>query len=171
MSSISKEPSIKIIKVKDWVDKIEEITKIQGFMVGDTVGLLSNVNPDSIIVYIYNYTSNNPSQDEKKNMLQNVVSGYEGAENYLILTSAYVSLDEFPEDKYYDPYIKNENIEGKKEIPFDEVIERESKLLESIGFVDFNDYVSLEFSKAYVYNNKLAQDMFNYIKNVVQKGE
>lgn len=162
---------IKIINVKYWVDRINKITKMDGFIVGDTVSLLSHVNPDSIIVYISSYTINNPSQDEKKKMLQNIVSGYKDKENYLVLTSAYVSLDEFPEDKYYDPYINNENIEGKEEIPFDEVIERESKLLESIGFIDFNDYVSLEFSKAYVYNNKLAQDMFNYIKNEVQKGE
>ena len=163
---------IEIIKVKKALERIESenLRHLDSFLVDDTILLLSEINKDSTIVYIQNYYG---SQEEKKELIEEIVSLFNNKEDYLILSWAYVSLDEFPEDKYYDPYlnISEEEKQGKQPIPFDEVLIRESKMLESVGFIDFNDYYGLEFSKGYIYNNKLGNEVINYHKNLSNKGE
>ena len=140
------------------------------FMIRDVLGALMLMErEDSTLVYIQNY---NGTQEEKEESIKYVLSLFNDKENAVILIQAHVSKVEFPEEKYYDPYdgdekyIKNSIKAGKKPIEFDKIIERESKLLESIGFIDINDFVQYEFSKAYLYGNSLGKELANFINNM-----
>lgn len=150
----------------------EESLNNESFMIGDMLSLLTRMERnDAILVFIQNYYG---TQEEKAEAIKEVLSLFEDNKNVVILTWSYVSTDEFKEDEYYDQYsfdkeYREKSIEaGKKEIPFDEVVERESKLLEELGFKDINDFIGYEFSKAYLYNNSLGKEMINFI-NIVNK--
>lgn len=145
----------------------EESLKNESFMIQDVLGVLMRMErSNSTVVFIQNYYG---TQEEKAEAIKDVLSLFENKDDVVILTWAYVSTYEFNEEEYYDQYnfdreYLKESIEaGKKEIPFDEVIERESKLLEELGFRDINDFIGYEFSKAYLYNNSLGEEMINFI--------
>lgn len=129
------------------------------FMVQDVLSMMMCIKrTDVTLVLIEGY---NGTQKEKEEAIKEVLSLFENKDNVIILTSAYVSTIEFPESEYYNPYDTDTwlSIEGKSPIPFDRVIERESELLESLDFININDYVQYEFSKAYVYGNTLGKQM------------
>ena len=154
---------------KNWDENVTDIGR-ESFMVQDVLGLLMRMNrKDTTLVLIQNYYG---TKEEKENAIKELLSLFDGKEDVAILTWAYVSTDEFKEDEYYDTesynkeYIKKSIEEGKKPIPWDEVIERESKLLESLGFYDINHFVQYEYSKAYLYGNKLGKEVINYINEM-----
>lgn len=147
---------------KDW--DIESLNEMM--MVQDLLGILEEMNRrDVTVVVIINY---NGTQKEKEESIKYVTSLFENKDDVVILTWAYVSTKEFPETNYYDASlgeIPEEEAAGKKPVPYDEFIERESKLLESIGFIDFNGFINYEFSKAYLYGNKLGKEILEYTKD------
>lgn len=155
-----------LVKVyKDWDQSIIDAADM--FMVEDVLGALMRMErTDATVVFIQNYYG---TQEEKQKYIKDLLSLCENQENILILSWAYVSTNEFKEDEYYDQhdfdedYIKESIEAGKKPIPFEDIIERESKMLESIGFVDINDFVGYEFSKAYVYGNSLGNNLVEFI--------
>ena len=52
-------------------------------------------------------------------------------------------------------------VEGKKPVPFDEVLTRDSKMFQELGFVYVNDLCKFETSLAFVYPNKLGKTVIN----------
>lgn len=154
-----------LVKIYNGMD--EESIKDKPFMIQDVLGALMRMErTDVTLVYIQNYYG---TQEEKAEFIKDLVSLFENKENVVILSWAYVSTDEFNEEEYYNQYdfdkdyIKESIEAGKKPIPFDEVIDRESKLLESVGFIDINNFVGYEYSKAYVYGNKLGNELANFV--------
>lgn len=152
---------------KEWD---EESLNNELFMIEDMLSLLIRMERnDATVVFIQNYYG---TQEEKVKTIKEVLSLFENKDNVVILTWAYVSTDEFKEEEYYNQYdfdkdYINESVEnGKKPIPFDEVIERESKLLEDIGFIDINDFIGYEYSKAYLYDNTLGNEVVNFINTI-----
>ena len=84
--------------------------------------------------------------------------------NSLIVTSNFITANEYPEEKYYlDP--KDEvNIDGKKQIPFKEVINRNNKALEANGlFVSINYYCKMKWGDPHVYNNDIGKQLISLI--------
>ena len=140
------------------------------FIVQDVLGILSSIGKsDATFIHITSYLG---TQEEKVDAIKEVLSAFGDNENVAIATCAYVSMTEFGTDKYYDQnsynteYIDRSIKAGKKPIPFDEVIERESKLLESLNFYDINHFVEYENSKAYLYGNKLGKEILTYINEM-----
>lgn len=150
----------------------EESLKNESFMIQDVLGILMRMErSNTTVVFIQNYYG---TQEEKAETIKEVLSLLQNKDDVIILTWAYVSTYEFREEEYYNQYdfdkeYRKASIEaGKKEIPFDEVIERESKLLEELGFEDINNFIGYEYSKAYLYNNSLGNEVINFI-NAVNK--
>lgn len=136
------------------------------FMVSDIANILLSLGLEATIVEIYEYFG---TPEEKMEVLKTLCAAFPDnkEKKFVICTKACVSLKEFPKDKYYDPHELCSGIdEGKKPVPFDEVIARESRLLESAGFIDFNDVVGYECSKAYVYSNDLGKLLLDYSLNL-----
>ena len=132
------------------------------FLIFDTFGLLEETNhKDTPVVFIQNY---NGTQEEKAKTISDFVSLYEG-KNVAIVSWAYVSTEEFSEEKYYDPYEAHheDDISKKIPIPYEEVIERESKLLESVGFININNFCNYEFAKVYIYSNQIGKEIVKLI--------
>lgn len=118
------------------------------FFLEDLCGILEEADINCQIVNIVNF---NVEQSLKHNLLNNFCSQFD--ESTLIITVAYISAEEFPETEYY-LYDEEPN---KKKIPVTEVLQRECKLLEDIGFINVNKYVKYEYKDAYIYGNKIGQ--------------
>ena len=86
-------------------------------------------------------------------------------ENYIILTTAHISFDEFPSEEY--TLFEVPGSENKKPIPIMAVLNRDSIMLESIGFVNCSDFITnydkYGLSRTFIYPNKLANEM---LKNI-----
>lgn len=147
----------------------EEALKDEQFMVQDLIGVLKDMNRNDVKVFvIVNY---NGTQQEKEENIKYLLESVGCKANTVVLSWAYASTKEFPEDKYYDPnsvIAPKGNPDGLP-VPIDKIVERESKLLESIGFIDFNFYTGYEYAKAYIYGNILGQEVVGYIKDNILK--
>ena len=117
-------------------------------MVMDIIKLMKyiNMNDGIKIVNIYNYSGN--ESDFKQ--VKKIVEQYK--DNAIICTTACASATEFPNDKYY----LNEKENGKKCIPIEDILIRETERLESCGFVDFNFCTQYENQRAMIYPNELG---------------
>lgn len=160
-------------KLKIKIYKNQYLADSGSMMLNDLMGILTQMpnKEDTVIVLIENY---NGTQEEKEEALKEVLDWCKEQENVVILTWAYVSTLEFPPNKFYDPHDYKTEVEaaikaGRKPIPFDEVIKRESELLESVGFVDFNFFVNYEFSNAYLYPNKLGKEVIEKAKKLQEE--
>jgi hypothetical protein len=149
--------------IKNWIEPQHD-----SFIHTDTVGNLMLMEQPASIIEIYKYSGD---QEAKKKEIEEIIAEYGNNEDVVIITTAYVSTEEFPETEYYDSrsfdkeYINQSKLENKKPVPYDEIISRESKLLESIGFLDFNDYVGYENKKAYIYGNNLGKKILERINS------
>ena len=117
-------------------------------MVMDIIKLMKyiNMNDGIKIVNIYNYSGNESDFEQVKK----IVEQYK--DNAIICTTACASAMEFPNDKYY----LNEKENGKKCIPIEDILIRETERLESCGFVDFNFFSQYENQRAMIYPNELG---------------
>ena len=86
------------------------VRKAISFIVCDTIAVCRNHGITNTIAHIFDIRSENKDpikddisnisiKDDKYNLLKNLVADLES--DHIILTSAYVSRDEFPDDKYY----------------------------------------------------------------------
>lgn len=82
----------------------------------------------------------------------------------LYIIEAYISVVEFPIDKYclYDTPNKRYPL-----IPIDKVLTRENKIMEAAGFVNVNDYVDYEYKTAFVYPNEIGKKLIEIMKQKV----
>lgn len=145
-------------KLDDFVDEC--------FMVKDIAGIILEHGLEATIVNINFYCG---EQKEKTEMLKKICSGMCSADNsrkIVICTSAFVSTVEFPSNKWYDPHVPqtNESTKGRKVIPFDYVLGRESAMLEEIGFVNINGFVGYKSRRAFLYSNDLGKEILSYSK-------
>ena len=87
----------------------------------------------------------------------------------VIIAKAAVKEIAFPESKYYCSTMFNEkeqDKEGKFDLPFDNILDITCELLEELGFVSINDFVQYKFSVAYIYPNEKGKKVIEYIKSL-----
>ena len=135
------------------------------FMVQDIAGTLTGLGLEVVIVEICSYSG---TTEEKTAIIKRLCKAFTdgGEKKFVICTRAYASMEEFPESEYYDPAEEQGEVcDGRKPVPFDEVIRRESCMLEDIGFVDFNCVTGYENSKAYIYANDTGKLVLDYSLN------
>lgn len=123
------------------------------FMVQDIFGVMAEIGlPNAILVNIDPYNFGN-SVDEIKTAVNDIAESDIG-DGLVIMSSAYASTKDYPEDKFYDPHDMGNHEEdikaGKKPVPFDEAIAKQRKILEDAGFTNVNKFCGLEFSEVFV---------------------
>ena len=93
----------------------------------------------------------------------------ENNEDKVIIVTAAVKEDAFPESKYYCSTMFNvteQEKEGKFDLPFDNILDITCELLVELGFVNINDFIQYEFSVAYIYPNEKGKKVIEYIKSL-----
>ncbi|MCI9077603.1 MAG: hypothetical protein HFH68_01595 [Lachnospiraceae bacterium] len=155
--------SLNFVNVKK--NSKEEDFKGYSFMVQDIAGILTGLALEAVIVEIYRYSG---VQEEKTDIIKRICTAFPDNEEkkFVICIKAYANTEEFPESEYYDPgTVQGEVCDGRKPVPFDDVICRESAMLEDIGFAGFNHVVGYENSKAYIYANDMGKLVLDYSLN------
>lgn len=153
--------SLNFVNVKK--NSKEDDFKCYSFMVQDIAGALVRLGLEAVVVEIDRYSG---TQEEKPDIIKRVCTAFpdEEEKKFVICTRACAGTEEFPGSGYYDPGEERSGMhDGRKPVPFSEIIRRESVMLEDIGFVDFNQVVSYENSKAYVYANDVGQLLLDYL--------
>lgn len=142
------------------VDKDTDTKKYRtDFMVDDIISALQDMQEDATIIRIEHYEG---TQKEKLAIIRNICDAYDNLPgSFVICADAHVSAKEFPLEKYYDPEFYNPK-EGKKTLPFKEVIDRERKMLEEIGFESINAVVQYSSRDAMIYTNDIGKKLITY---------
>lgn len=139
------------------------------FIENDVLGAMEELDiHDHYLAFIRSYEG---TQEEKVKLIKEQVKLLDKM-GCVIITDAYISNTEFPASKYVLPnFDRTDSLDDREVIPVDEVLERESKLLESLGFISINDYVDYEWKVAYIYGNELGKKIANHLKEIVKEFE
>ena len=151
---------------KDFVNAREVIAKTNNrvdFLHQDIIGFLMHLGKSARLVNIINHEG---THEEVEELIKDVIEKYDDG-NTIIFTTAYISTVEFPREKYYldIPGFPENKKKGKKCIPIDEVLDRESKFISSLGFINVNFYTNYEYKIAYIYDNILGNEIFGVMDN------
>ena len=151
---------------KDFVNAREVIAKTNNrvdFLHQDIIGFLMHLGKSARLVNIINHEG---THEEVEELIKDVIEKYDDG-NTVIFTTAYISTVEFPEEKYYIdmPGIIQDMKKGKKRVPMNTVLDRESKFISSLGFIDVNFYTNYEYKIAYIYDNILGNEIFRAMDN------
>ena len=146
---------MKSIITVTYVKENEELDTSQGnFMINDIASAMKQLGIFVPIICIHSYDG---SQNEKEEIISDIVKIFDmvnGRGNQFVLcTTSYVSTSEFPESEWHinEELAKKEN---KKLIPVNKILDRDSELLEDIGWININEYVQYEMKRAYIYSNE-----------------
>ena len=137
------------------------------FLITDLAEILQSIGKPATIVCI---TSVDDDQKNKEFVYKQITELFKDSKDlatgnqFVICATAYISTTEFSESEW-DIDKKKANDMGKKLIPYDEVLERESKLLEAVDFININNYVGYECKKAYLYNNDIGKEIIDHLKS------
>lgn len=147
--------------IKEKLIVTKEIGLKEGFMIGDIAGILKELELDANIIKLdYDYNENLKKEFDEYFAAHKL-------ENTVFCVAAYVSKNEFSEEEYY--LFKEE--EGKKPLPVDEVLERDSKVLTECGFVSVNEFVKYEYSVAFIYPNLPGLKVIEKMNELVSEFE
>lgn len=121
------------------------------------MGFLMYLDKSCRLVNIVNHKG---THEEVEELIKEVIEKYDD-ENTIIFTTAYISNIEFPEEKYYIniPGFPEDKKKGKKCIPINEVLDRESKFISSLGFIDINFYTNYKYKVVFIYGNILGNEI------------
>lgn len=138
------------------------------FMVQDVREVLNHLNKreykNNIIEFTCEDNNKEKQLEECKNFIEKQLKNNPES---IILTSAYISLEEFPKEEYCFDYEKNKDMNKyKKVLPVDDILKRESDILERLGFVSINNYVGYEYKVAFIYPNEIGKEIIDYINNL-----
>lgn len=126
------------------------------FLIQDLFGLLSELDMmNATVIMIDNFKG---PQSEIENALKSVLDIIKNDNNTAIVTRAHMQSN----------YLENNMYELENDVDRDaslhyDISNNESKMLEKLGFLDFNIFVNYEFSKAYIYENTLGKKIMEYI--------
>ena len=151
---------ISYFDLKDFVNNREIIKKTENkveFLQQDIMVFLMYLGKSARLVNIINHDG---THEEVEELIKEVIEKYDD-ENTIIFTTAYISTVEFSEEKYYIdmPGITQDMKKGKKRIQMNEVLDRESRFLSSLGFIDVNFYTNYEYKVAFIYGNTLGNEI------------
>lgn len=136
---------------------------IDSFMLNDIKGFSDKVDFNDIHDIYIKYDDAYKT-DNLKAYIETQKQSNPNFENDIYVTTAYISEEEFPVDKYY--LYDFQKKDGLKKIPVESVLEREYKILEGAGFVCINDYVGYENKAAFIYPNEKGKEI---IENMLGK--
>ena len=132
-------------------------------MLNDIKGFYDKVDFNDIHDIYIKYNDANKT-DNLKAYIETQKKSNPNFENDIYVTTAYISEEEFPVDKYY--LYDFQKKDGLEKIPAESVLEREYKILEGAGFVCINDYVGYENKAAFIYPNEKGKEI---IENMLGK--
>lgn len=89
-------------------------------------------------------------------------------EDTVVLTTAYISTDLYPESEWRLPGDCDE-ADNRKVIPVGSVLEKEAELLEAVKFVNVNDFVRYEYKEAYVLPNNIGKRVVECMQRLVSR--
>lgn len=89
-------------------------------------------------------------------------------EDTVVLTTAYISTDLYPESEWRLPGDCDE-ADNRKMIPVGSVLEKEAELLEAVKFVNVNDFVRYEYKEAYVWPNNIGKRVVECMQRLVSR--
>ena len=136
---------------------------IDSFMLNDIKSFSNKVDFNDIHDIYIKYDDVNKT-DNLKAYIKTQKQSNPNFENDIYVTTAYISEEEFPVDKYYLYDFQKKN--GLEKIPAESVLDREYKILEGAGFVCINDYVGYENKAAFIYPNEKGKEI---IENMLGK--
>lgn len=90
------------------------------------------------------------------------------SEDTVVLTTAYISTDLYPESEWRLPGDCDE-ADNRKVIPVGSVLEKEAALLEAVKFVNVNDFVRYEYKEAYVLPNNIGKRVVECMQRLVSR--
>lgn len=90
------------------------------------------------------------------------------SEDTVVLTTAYISTDLYPESEWRLPGDCDE-ADNRKVIPVGSVLEKEAALLEAVKFVNVNDFVRYEYKEAYVWLNNIGKRVVECMQSLVSR--
>lgn len=90
------------------------------------------------------------------------------SEDTVVLTTAYISTDLYPESEWQLPGDCDE-ADNRKVIPVGSVLEKEAALLEAVKFVNVNDFVRYEYKEAYVLPNNIGKRVVECMQRLVSR--
>lgn len=90
------------------------------------------------------------------------------SEDTVVLTTAYISTDLYPESAWRLPGDCDE-ADNRKVIPVGSVLEKEAELLEAVKFVNVNDFVRYEYKEAYVWPNNIGKRVVECMQRLVSR--
>lgn len=90
------------------------------------------------------------------------------SEDTVVLTTAYISTDLYPESEWRLPGDCDE-ADNRKVIPVGSVLEKEAALLEAVKFVNVNDFVRYEYKEAYVWPNNIGKRMVECMQSLISR--
>ena len=90
------------------------------------------------------------------------------SEDTVVLTTAYISTDLYPESEWRLPGDCDE-ADNRKVIPVGSVLEKEAALLEAVKFVNVNDFVRYEYKEAYVWPNNIGKRVVECMQRLVSR--
>lgn len=86
----------------------------------------------------------------------------------VVLTTAYISTDLYPESEWRLPGDCDE-ADNRKVISAGSVLEKEAALLEAVKFVNVNDFVRYEYKEAYVWPNNIGKRVIECMQRLVSR--
>lgn len=139
---------------------LEDISNYHNFMVNDIAGAMELMNIfDKEIIFISTY---GVTQEEKDEIISDILKKF-NSDKYIICTASYISTVEFPPSEYYLKEEVEPDKENKKLIPVDDILKRDTELLEKHGFININGYTRYEYKEALIYGNKTGNKIAEYL--------
>ena len=89
-------------------------------------------------------------------------------EKKIIIATADIKKEDYPEDKYVLNEHELKMFPDKKLIPVDKVLKKQSKIYEEAGFVNVNDYVDYEYKVAFIYPNEYGKKVINEFNKILK---
>ena len=122
------------------------------FLVNDILGTLKMLNLNNIT--IVNITGYSGEKEEIEESINNLLKSC--SNNDLICTTAYISKEEYPEDKYClddDP--------NKEKIDIDKALLPYVELFDRLGFTNTNFYTGYEYKVSFIYPNEVGKKVID----------
>lgn len=140
----------------------EEKFLTDGFFHGDVHFAVQELGLTDVRIKLL-YQKQNGDKEQRVKEWQSRLSNLE--DNVVVLTSAFISTDEFPESDW----CLEEDSTDRKLIPVNDVLERECAVLESAGFVNVNDFIRYENKEAYVWPNEAGKKIIELFKKKLEQ--
>lgn len=137
------------------------------FLAEDTAGVCKEMGYDNIYfaeIYDY-YLEDGYTIDQCKEVIkQDIDILTKENPDTVIVTTAYVPLKEFSPEEYYSE--DGHGNKNGKPLPVNETLEKYSKMLEELGFVNINNLSCYEMKVAFMYDTEYTRPIIEHIKNM-----